>query len=209
METGGIELALPLALVRPYVRTPCTDRFHVKHTALASMINVTFVNYTGAWPFRGAIESCGKCKNFQGGATTFTANLTFLQPGLPYMSQWSWGHQVRLGLLFAVVLLFVGVPAPPSQVERRAVQAHMYGCSSPLFAPTLPQCLPLAMPLTGYHLCPFTCTQGIFQDLDGSLINSKTMPANLLQLAGYSTTSGVGQAGTTWHSAVESTLFQV
>jgi hypothetical protein len=62
-----------------------------KHSALASLINVTFVNYTGGQYY--ALEACGKCKIYQGGATTFTAGLNFIQPGTPAMSTWSWGHQ--------------------------------------------------------------------------------------------------------------------
>lgn len=38
-----------------------------------------------------------QCKTFQGGATTYTAGLKFIQlPGTaqyPVISQWSWGHQ--------------------------------------------------------------------------------------------------------------------
>jgi hypothetical protein len=38
-------------------------------------------------------QSCGKCKQFQGGATTLTKQLTFLQQGEPFLSDWGWGHQ--------------------------------------------------------------------------------------------------------------------
>ncbi len=69
--------------------------FHVKHTALGALSNVTFVNYTydAGSQFRGALEVCGKCKTFQGGATTFTRALKFIQQGKPMLSEWSWGHQ--------------------------------------------------------------------------------------------------------------------
>ncbi|KAG1667228.1 hypothetical protein FOA52_009793 [Chlamydomonas sp. UWO 241] len=64
-----------------------------RHTALASLINVTFVNYTSG-QFH-ALEHCGKCKNFQGGATTHTAGIKWLQPSSEtvQLSTWSWGHQ--------------------------------------------------------------------------------------------------------------------
>lgn len=67
-----------------------------RHTALSSLINVTFSGYTGGQFY--ALEACGKCKTFQGGATTHTAGLRFVVPtgvGLG-LSKWSWGHQVRL-----------------------------------------------------------------------------------------------------------------
>lgn len=58
-----------------------------------SVINVTFVNFTTSDIQFRALEACGKCKNFQGGATTFTRNLTFIQQGKPALADWSWGHQ--------------------------------------------------------------------------------------------------------------------
>ena len=47
-----------------------------KHSALLSLINVTFVGFVGQgsnglW----ALEACGKCKTFQGGSTSFTQGL--------------------------------------------------------------------------------------------------------------------------------------
>jgi hypothetical protein len=65
-----------------------------RHTALSSLINVTFVDYTSGQFY--ALESCGKCKTFQGGATTHTAGIKWLQPSTEtvQLSQWSWGHQV-------------------------------------------------------------------------------------------------------------------
>ncbi|GFH29133.1 uncharacterized protein HaLaN_27741 [Haematococcus lacustris] len=112
--------------------------FHVKHTALAAMVNVTFVGYSANnGQFQGALEACGKCKTFQGGATTFTKQLLFLQPGKPLLSTWSWGHQ------------------------------------------------------------------GVFQDLDGSLVNAANLPSDLVAAAGFP----LGVPNTTWHSAVDSTLF--
>ncbi|GAX81123.1 hypothetical protein CEUSTIGMA_g8557.t1 [Chlamydomonas eustigma] len=64
-----------------------------RHTALSSMINITFVNYTGGQYL--ALEACGKCKIYQGGATTHTAGIAFSNPtGVPVvLSGWSWGHQ--------------------------------------------------------------------------------------------------------------------
>ncbi len=63
------------------------------HSALMSLINVTFVDFTGGQFY--ALESCGKCKTFQGGATTFTSGLQFVQSdgSRPALSFWSWGHQ--------------------------------------------------------------------------------------------------------------------
>uniref|UniRef100_A0A383WCP6 Fibrocystin-L n=1 Tax=Tetradesmus obliquus TaxID=3088 RepID=A0A383WCP6_TETOB len=66
---------------------------HPRHSALMSVINVTFVNFTTSNSQFRALEACGKCKNFQGGATTFTRNLTFIQQGKPALADWSWGHQ--------------------------------------------------------------------------------------------------------------------
>eukprot|EP00955_Chlamydomonas_euryale_P108343 365843-Chlamydomonas_euryale.AAC.1 len=39
-----------------------------RHTALASLLNVTFVNYTANSQFV-ALEACGKCHEGEGGAT--------------------------------------------------------------------------------------------------------------------------------------------
>ncbi|GFR40478.1 hypothetical protein Agub_g1045 [Astrephomene gubernaculifera] len=67
-----------------------------KHSALMTVANVTFVDYT---PSTGAniyaLEHCGKCKAFQGGATCFTSNLTFVSAdgSRPALSNWTWGHQ--------------------------------------------------------------------------------------------------------------------
>jgi hypothetical protein len=58
-----------------------------------SVINVTFVNFTTSDSQFRALEACGKCKNFQGGSTTFIRNLTFIQQGKPAVADWSWGHQ--------------------------------------------------------------------------------------------------------------------
>jgi hypothetical protein len=61
-----------------------------------SLVNVTMVGYT---PSVGsqfyALEHCGKCKTFQGGATCFTSGLKFVQAdgSKPRLSFWSWGHQ--------------------------------------------------------------------------------------------------------------------
>ncbi|KXZ47880.1 hypothetical protein GPECTOR_32g493 [Gonium pectorale] len=65
-----------------------------KHSALMSMVNVTFVDWTGGRFY--ALEGCGKCKAFQGGATVFTSSLSFVQSygGYPALTLWSWGHQV-------------------------------------------------------------------------------------------------------------------
>lgn len=39
-----------------------------------------------------------RCKSYQGGATAHTANIRFWNPNSApvAMSDWSWGHQVRL-----------------------------------------------------------------------------------------------------------------
>jgi hypothetical protein len=50
-----------------------------RHAAHMSVMNVTFVGYTGGQYV--ALEACGKCKTFQGGATTHTAGLRFIQQG--------------------------------------------------------------------------------------------------------------------------------
>ncbi|KXZ54727.1 hypothetical protein GPECTOR_4g796 [Gonium pectorale] len=65
-----------------------------KHSALMSLVNVTFVDYTASSGMT-ALEHCGKCKTFQGGATTFTANISFVNSdgSKPVLSFWSWGHQ--------------------------------------------------------------------------------------------------------------------
>ena len=57
-----------------------------RHSALLQVSNVTFVNFTGGqfW----ALEACAKCKTFQGGATTWTAGLRFLQQGRPNLATW-------------------------------------------------------------------------------------------------------------------------
>lgn len=59
---------------------------------------MTFYGYTGGdTQFKGALEACGKCWVGQGGATTYTANLKFRQDtDTPALSDWSWGHQVRI-----------------------------------------------------------------------------------------------------------------
>ncbi|KAG2496270.1 hypothetical protein HYH03_005503 [Edaphochlamys debaryana] len=112
-----------------------------KHSALMAITNVTFVDFSATAPLVGpeysALEACGKCKTFQGGATTFTSGLKFITTdGSPTkLSTWSWGHQ------------------------------------------------------------------GVFQDMDGSLINADTIPASL-----QPNNWALGP-GTTWHSAVESELF--
>ncbi|EFJ47175.1 hypothetical protein VOLCADRAFT_92352 [Volvox carteri f. nagariensis] len=66
-----------------------------KHSALMSMINMTYVDFTADKPGFSVLEACGKCKTYQGGATTFTANTTFIQSDgtKPVLSLWSWGHQ--------------------------------------------------------------------------------------------------------------------
>ena len=68
-----------------------------KHSALMSVINVTFVDFSPTTSGSGfsALEACGKCKTFQGGSTAFTSGLKFVQSdgGKPMLSYWSWGHQ--------------------------------------------------------------------------------------------------------------------
>ncbi|GIL53447.1 hypothetical protein Vafri_9024 [Volvox africanus] len=66
-----------------------------KHSALMSMINMTYVDFTADKPGFSVLEACGKCKVYQGGATTFTANTTYVQSDFstPVLSLWSWGHQ--------------------------------------------------------------------------------------------------------------------
>ncbi|EFJ47176.1 hypothetical protein VOLCADRAFT_92353 [Volvox carteri f. nagariensis] len=68
-----------------------------KHSALMSLINVTFVDFKG-WDdctLFSMLEACGKCKTFQGGSTTFTANISIITSdnSSSMMSYWSWGHQ--------------------------------------------------------------------------------------------------------------------
>ncbi|PNH07097.1 Fibrocystin-L [Tetrabaena socialis] len=109
-----------------------------KHSALLSLINVTFVDWTGNQFF--ALEACGKCKTFQGGATTFMAGLSFVQSNttlfpFPALSSWSYGHQ------------------------------------------------------------------GVFLDTDGTLVNRANLPTTI-PLPWVP-----GTAGATWHSAVDSQLF--
>lgn len=103
-----------------------------------SAINVTFVNFTLAdsqGQFR-ALEACAKCKDFQGGSTTWVKGLKFIQlEGLPALAQWSWG------------------------------------------------------------------SQGVYLDLDGTLLNPETIPPSDLP------TSWQLSPGCTLHSAVESNLF--
>ncbi|KXZ43941.1 hypothetical protein GPECTOR_77g37 [Gonium pectorale] len=69
---------------------------HQFHSALMSLVNVTFVDYTSATGMR-ALEHCGKCKKYQGGATCFTAGLQFISTSepslLPSLAGWTWGHQ--------------------------------------------------------------------------------------------------------------------
>ncbi|GIL53442.1 hypothetical protein Vafri_9024 [Volvox africanus] len=68
-----------------------------KHSALMSLINVTFVDFKGydGCTLFSAMEACGKCKTFQGGSTTFTANMSFVTSdnSSAMLSHWSWGHQ--------------------------------------------------------------------------------------------------------------------
>ncbi|KXZ47885.1 hypothetical protein GPECTOR_32g498 [Gonium pectorale] len=110
---------------------------HLKHSALMSVINVTFVDWTGSR--YTALEACGKCKTFQGGGTTFTSRLSFIQSsgGSPALSHWTWGHQ------------------------------------------------------------------GVYLDTDGSLVNAANLPPELSESLPWP----VGTSGATWHSAVESELF--
>ncbi len=62
-----------------------------RHTALMAVSNVTFVNFTGGQLY--ALEACGKCASSEGGSTTVTSGLQFVQPGVPAVSLWSWAHQ--------------------------------------------------------------------------------------------------------------------
>jgi hypothetical protein len=62
-----------------------------RHTALMAVSNVTFVNFTGGQLY--ALEACAKCAVNEGGSTTVTSGLQFLQPGVPAVSLWSWAHQ--------------------------------------------------------------------------------------------------------------------
>jgi hypothetical protein len=50
-----------------------------RHSGHMSMLNVTFVGYTGDQ--FAALEACGKCKTQQGGATAFSAGFKFIQQG--------------------------------------------------------------------------------------------------------------------------------
>ncbi|KAG2448780.1 hypothetical protein HYH02_006132 [Chlamydomonas schloesseri] len=107
-----------------------------RHSALLSITNVTFVDYTGGQFF--ALEGCGKCKTFQGGATSFMRQLRFVQSGggYPALSSWSYGHQA------------------------------------------------------------------VYLDTDGSLINAQNLPPEIMSALPWRSA-----AGGTWHSAVESELF--
>lgn len=58
--------------------------------------------------------------------------------------------------------------------------------------------------LSHYLFYPVPHPQGIFLDTDGTLINSNTVPADLLAAAGYPAS---GRPNTTWHSAVDSEMF--
>ncbi|GIL91633.1 hypothetical protein Vretifemale_19242 [Volvox reticuliferus] len=68
-----------------------------KHSALMSLINVTFIDFKGydGCTLFSAMEACGKCKNYQGGSTTFTANMSFVTSdnSSTMLSYWGWGHQ--------------------------------------------------------------------------------------------------------------------
>jgi hypothetical protein len=90
-----------------------------RHSALMSLVNVTFVGFTGGQLW--ALEACGKCKAFQGGATTWTAGLVFIQPGKPALATW-WAHA---GSLRAA--------APP-----RCLRAWRHAAGSPASAARLP-----------------------------------------------------------------------
>ena len=58
-----------------------------------SVVNVTFSGY-GSSSFI-PLEACGKCRTGQGGYTSFTSGLTFLQwTATSSVVQWSWDHQV-------------------------------------------------------------------------------------------------------------------
>lgn len=61
------------------ITTQSAPKGEPKHSALMSVINVTFVNFTGSQ--YAAFEACGKCKAQQGGGSTFTAGLRFVQQG--------------------------------------------------------------------------------------------------------------------------------
>ncbi|KAL6747058.1 hypothetical protein V8C86DRAFT_3034101 [Haematococcus lacustris] len=115
-------------------------QFNEKHSALASLINVTHVNYTTGGQFV-VLEHCGKCKVFQGGATTFMAGTKLIgPPGAtnPALSTWTWG------------------------------------------------------------------SQGVFLDVDGSLLSASNLPAALVAAASFP----VGQPGMTWHSAITTDMFR-
>ena len=81
-------------------------RVESESNSLFSLVNVTFVNYimnsssngTTSQPFY-AFEPCGRCQMYQGGTTTPTAGLRFVQQDLPALASWSWAHQVCLSLL--------------------------------------------------------------------------------------------------------------
>eukprot|EP00798_Chlamydomonas_sp_ICE-L_P008885 gene8886-3764_t len=64
---------------------------HPRHSALLSIMDVTFVGFSET-PYT-CLEACGKCKNFQGGAPAFTGGLKFIQDGYPILSLWTWNHQ--------------------------------------------------------------------------------------------------------------------
>ena len=91
-------------------------------------------------PFLLLYACAGKCKTFQGGATSFMKQLRFVQSNAgsyPALSSWSYGHQA------------------------------------------------------------------VYLDTDGSLINSQNLPPELMSALPWS----LATPGGTWHSAVESELF--
>ena len=78
-----------------------SDTDYALNTGLMAVVNVTMVNYTAVAGGGGqqqqqayAFEPCGRCQAFRGGSTTQVSGLRFVQPGLPSLVAWSWGHQV-------------------------------------------------------------------------------------------------------------------
>lgn len=54
------------------------------------------------------------------------------------------------------------------------------------------------------YWCHPTLMQGVFLDTDGTLINSQTVPQELVDQAEFP----IGVPGTTWHSAVDNDMFR-
>ena len=177
-------------------------------SALMSVVNVTFVNFTGSY---SALEACGKCKNGEGGATTSVAGLKFLQPGFPFLAYWTWAHQVWLSRAQSGARHPVYVQFTPNNIcghsmkdiHDRVAPHHLHhpaACVHP--SQHRASTVRSSKAMRALYMAGCCCLlQGIYLDTDGSLINSKTLPASLLP-------EGIASgAGATLHSAVDNGMF--